>query len=159
VIDLSRPMLDRASDRIRAKRSCAITAVQADIREVVLADGQFDVVVAAAVLHHLRTDDEWRSVFAKIYNSLRPGGAFFVSDLVSHSNAAVHSVMWQRYGEYLTNLKGADYKQQVFSYIEFEDTPTSVTFQLDTMREAGFTQLDILHKSSCFAAFVGVKQT
>jgi tRNA (cmo5U34)-methyltransferase len=30
-------------------------------------------------------------------------------------------------------------------------------FQLDLLRQAGFTQVDVLHKNVCFAAFGAVK--
>src|ERR1041384_5510868 len=58
LIDLSRPMLDRARERVSRATSGRITTIQADIREAKLADGEFDIVLAAAVLHHLRTDQE-----------------------------------------------------------------------------------------------------
>src|SRR6516225_3151847 len=63
LIDLSQPMLDRARERVSRSTSGRITTLQADVREVKLQDGEFDVVLAAAVLHHLRTDLEWRDVF------------------------------------------------------------------------------------------------
>src|SRR5581483_10910505 len=62
LIDLSRPMLDRAGERVGRATTGRVTTVQADVREVELPEGTFDVVLAAAVLHHLRTDEEWREV-------------------------------------------------------------------------------------------------
>src|SRR4029077_2261500 len=59
LMDLSQPMLDKAVERVRRATSGNVTTRQGDIREIQLADGQYDVVVAAAVLHHLRTDSEW----------------------------------------------------------------------------------------------------
>src|SRR5205814_1663321 len=63
LIDLSRPMLDRATERVGRATTGTVTAIQGDIREIELGEEKFDIVVAAAVLHHLRTDDEWRAVF------------------------------------------------------------------------------------------------
>src|SRR3954469_17566455 len=63
LIDLSQPMLDRATERVGQATTGSIKALQGDIREVALPDGAFDIVLAAAVLHHLRTDSEWRDVF------------------------------------------------------------------------------------------------
>ena len=65
--------------------------------------------------------------------------------------------MWARYGEYLTSFKGEDYRRHVFEYIEYEDTPRPLLFQIDLLREAGFHEVEILHKNSCFAAFGGLK--
>lgn len=57
LIDLSRPMLERAVERIGAAASGRIRPLQGDIREIGLGEAQFDVILAGAVFHHLRTDD------------------------------------------------------------------------------------------------------
>ena len=41
-----------------------------------------DVILAASVLHHLRSDAQWRAVFDKFFRALRPGGAIWVFDLI-----------------------------------------------------------------------------
>jgi tRNA (cmo5U34)-methyltransferase len=157
LVDLSRAMLDRAVMRVSQATNGQVTIRQGDIRELALADDSFDVVVAAAVLHHLRTDDEWRAVFAKIFRALKPGGMFWISDLIEHTDPAVQSLMWERYGEYLAGLKGPAYREEVFAYITQEDTPRPLMFQIDLLRSVGFVDVDVLHKNSCFAAFGGRK--
>jgi tRNA (cmo5U34)-methyltransferase len=158
LIDLSRPMLDRAVERIRSTAPAVeITAIQSDIRETPLPEAAFDVAVAAAALHHLRDDHEWQFVFAAVYRALVPGGSFWISDIVTHQSAAVHHVMWQRYGEYLTALKGSEYRDHVFAYVDAEDTPRPLYWQLDLLARTGFRDVDVLHKNSCFAAFGAVK--
>jgi tRNA (cmo5U34)-methyltransferase len=54
-------------------------------------------------------------------------------------------------------LKYEAYRDQVFGYIDEEDTPRPLTWQLDLLQEVGFSQVDVLHKNSCFAAFGAVK--
>jgi tRNA (cmo5U34)-methyltransferase len=154
LIDLSQPMLDRAAHRIGAKNT---TKLQGDIRELDLRENSFDIIMAAAVLHHLRTDPEWENVFAKFFRALRPGGSLWISDLVLHTSAGIEKLMWQRYGSYLTGLKDKTYRDQVFAYIEKEDTPRPLMYQLDLLRKAGFVQLEVLHKNGPFAAFGAVK--
>jgi tRNA (cmo5U34)-methyltransferase len=157
LLDLSRPMLDRAVERVTAATRREVTAIQGDIREVDLGESAFDVIVAAAVFHHLREDDEWEAVFAKCHRALAPGGSLWISDLVSHEDPAVQAVMWSRYGAYLEDLRGPGYRDHVFGYIEQEDTPRSLTYQIELLERVGFTQVDVLHKNACFAAFGGVK--
>lgn len=157
LIDLSQPMLDRAVQRVRAQTTGKIVSVQGDIREIMLGEQQFDVMLAAAVLHHLRDDSEWKQVFAKLYAALKPGGSLWISDLIEHSSPAIQALMWQRYGEYLTQFKDAAYRDHVFAYIAQEDTPRPLLFQIDVLREAGFASVEILHKNSCFAAFGAIK--
>jgi tRNA (cmo5U34)-methyltransferase len=117
----------------------------------------YDVILAGAVLHHLRSEAEWEATFAKLYRSTAPGGSFWVFDMVTHPNRAVQDVMWSRYGEYLTGLRDAAYRDHVFSYIEREDTARPLVEQLNLLQRVGFSQVDVLHYNTCFAAFGGVK--
>lgn len=158
LLDLSRPMLDRAVERVTAATRGAVTAIQGDVREVDLGESAFDVIMAAAVFHHLRGNAEWAAVFGKCHRALAPGGGLWISDLVSHDDPRVQALMWSRYGAYLEALRGPDYRDHVFGYIEQEDTPRSLTYQVELLRRVGFTQIDVLHKNACFAAFGGLKQ-
>jgi tRNA (cmo5U34)-methyltransferase len=157
LLDLSRPMLDRAAQRVSEATKGRVTAIQDDVREADLSAGKFDVILAAAVLHHLRADAEWKAVFTTFHRCLRPGGSVWISDLVQHENPAVHAAMWRRYGEYLVGLKGEAYRDEVYGYVDREDTPRSLTFQMDLLRKTGFVKVDVLHKNLCFAAFGGLR--
>ena len=157
LIDLSRPMLDRAVERVSKATGGSITPMQGDVRELDLGDGRFDIIVAAAVLHHLRTDAEWQAVFAKFHRALRPGGSVWISDLVWHETPAVQHEMWRRYGDHLVALKGEQYRDHVFAYVEREDTPKAVTYQLELLKQVGFSVVELLHKNACFAAFGAIK--
>ncbi len=157
LLDLSAPMLERARSRISAETKATIHALQSDIREADLGSERFDVIVAAAVLHHLRTEDEWRDVFARLYRSLSVGGSLWIADLVEHSLSPVQALMWDRYGQYLASLGGAEYRDKVYAYVEREDSPRPLVFQLDLLAKVGFRQVEVLHKNSVFAAFGAVK--
>jgi tRNA (cmo5U34)-methyltransferase len=157
LVDLSRPMLDRAVQRVGDVTSGEVVTHQADIRELPLEEDSCDIILAAAVFHHLRGDQEWRDVFAKCYRALRPGGSIWISDLIEHATPGVQALMWTRYGEYLTSLRDEAYRDFAFGYIEQEDTPRSLLFQVDLLRAVGFDTVEILHKNSCFAAFGAVK--
>ncbi|MCE9547473.1 MAG: class I SAM-dependent methyltransferase [Planctomycetia bacterium] len=157
LVDLSRPMLDRALARVHAVSAGNVEAIQSDVRELKLDAGKFDIIMAAAVLHHLRTDDEWQSIFRSFHEWLAPGGSLWIFDLVDHAIPAVQAISWRRYGEYLTALKDEAYRDHVFEYVANEDTPRPLTYQLDLLRQVGFRQTDVLHANSCFAAFGAVK--
>ena len=157
LVDLSQPMLERAAQRVGAATSGQVVTHQADIRELELGEARYDIILAAAVFHHLRADEEWRAVFAKCLRALRPGGAFWISDMIEHQHPPVQALMKARYGEYLSAQRGDEYRETVFSYIEKEDTPRSILFQVDLLREVGFSAVEILHKNSVFAAFGGMR--
>lgn len=155
--DLSTPMLARAQARLGEERVGLVRTFAGDFRELPFADGAYDVILAAAVFHHLRDDTDWEAAFSKVFRLLRPGGSVWITDLVAQESPAVHRLMWERYGDYLEGLAGAEYRQKVFAYIDAEDSPRPVTWQLELLRRVGFGVVEILHKHSCFAAFGAIK--
>lgn len=157
LLDLSQPMLARARERLEQHDPRKINTIHGDFREVELQDEHYDVVLAAAVLHHLRDDADWESAFAKLFRITKPGGSVWITDLVIHETNGVQELLWQRYGEYLKELGGEDYRDRVFRYIDQEDSPRPVTYQLELLRQVGFRHVELLHKNSCFAAFGALK--
>jgi tRNA (cmo5U34)-methyltransferase len=150
-------MLNRAAERVRQVNAGQMTLVCNDFRTAQLEPGTFDVILAAAILHHLRDDQDWRTAFQKLHSLLRPGGSVWITDLISHESSGVQQLMWRRYGQYLTSLNGEEYRDKVFAYIDREDSPRPVTYQLDLLRAVGFSHVELLHKNSCFAAFGAIR--
>lgn len=157
LVDLSLPMLERAKERVSKATTGTVTTIQGDIRNVELSKNKYDIILAGAVLHHLREDADWEFVFQKLFNSLTVGGCLFISDLLVQDNEGVNQMIWERYGDYLIENGGKEYQQKVFDYIEIEDSPRSMTYQLDLMIKVGFSSVEILHKNACFGAFGGIK--
>jgi tRNA (cmo5U34)-methyltransferase len=150
-------MLERAKERISKEAPSGIRIFEGDFRAIPFEEAGYDVIIAAAVLHHLRDDRDWEEAFQKIYRLLRPGGSSWITDLVAQESEAIHQLMWHRYGNYLETLGGAAYRDELLAYIAKEDSPRSVTYQIELMRRVRFDSVEILHKNSCFAAFGGVK--
>ncbi len=157
LLDLSKPMLDKAFERVSAVTNGKVEIVQSDIRIADLADNRFDLILAGAVLHHLRDDADWFRTFSKLYRILKPGGCLMISDLVVQDSDTLTEYIWEKYGDYLENLAGVEYKNKVLDYIEKEDSPRSLNYQTDLMKSVGFRKMDILHKNLCFASFIGLK--
>ena len=131
-------MLKQAEIRVKDLTHGQVKIVQGDIREINIGREKYDIVITAAVFHHLRDYDEWKNVFGKIYDSLVTGGSFWISDLISQEDKCIQKMSMDRYGSYLIEDGGESYKNDVFEYIEKEDTPRSMTFQLDLMKHVGF---------------------
>lgn len=157
LLDLSEPMLGRARERLDGVARGKVRTIQADVREAELGQGTYDIIMAGATLHHLRGEEEWEAVFVKLFASLAPGGSLWISDLVAHGLEPVYAMMWDRYGDYLTGLRDEDYRDHVFAYIEKEDSPRPLAWQLDLLKRVGFSQVEVLHKNGPFAAFGAVR--
>lgn len=158
LLDLSLGMLEKAKQRLSDVNTGSIRIFQKDFREADLKEGHYDVILAAAVLHHLRDDADWEKAFQKIYDLTAPGGSIWITDLVFHEHEQVQSLMMDRYQNYLEEAGGKEYSKAVFECIAIEDSPRPVTYQLELLKKAGFECIDILHKNSCYAAFGAVKK-
>jgi tRNA (cmo5U34)-methyltransferase len=157
LVDLSDPMLDKAYERVSEQTNKKVHVVKGDIREVPLKQNHFDIILAGAVLHHLRDDQDWETTFKKIYGLLKPGGCFMISDLITQDTEILNDYTWERYGDYLEELGGKHYRKKVLDYVDKEDSPRSMNYQLDLMKKLGFSKVEILHKNMCFGAFGGIK--
>ncbi len=141
LVDLSRPMLERAGQRLRAAGIASPHLHQTDLRQLELPPESVHAILAGATLHHLRDEADWENVFARLHRWLKPGGCLYVADLATFDTPAIQTLMWNRYGRYLETLGGAAYRDKVFAYIEKEDSPRSLPFQFEMLRRAGFSPL------------------
>jgi tRNA (cmo5U34)-methyltransferase len=157
LVDLSKPMLDKALERVSQKTKKNVTILQGDIREVELNENHYDIILAGAVLHHLRDDNDWEKTFEKLFKLLKPGGCLMISDLITQDTELLNEYIWERYGDYLEGMSGKEYRQKVLDYVAKEDSPRSMNYQLDLMKQVGFSKVEILHKNMCFGAFGGIK--
>ncbi len=158
LLDLSQPMLDKAKERVEPMTKGEVKTFKGDFRKTKLKEGSYDVIIATAVLHHLRDDRDWETSFRKLHSLLKPGGSIWIFDLIEQENEILQEIIYrQRYGTFLTKLKDEHYREQVFAYIEREDSPRSLVYQLNLLKQVGFQQVDLLHKNLCMASFVAFK--
>jgi tRNA (cmo5U34)-methyltransferase len=157
LVDLSKPMLNKAFERVSQVTHKNVQVVQGDVREIELEEDYFDIILAGAVLHHLRDEQDWEMTFDKLYRLLRHGGCLMIFDLITQETELLNNYTWERYAEYLEALGGKEYCAKVLDYVAKEDSPRSMNYQLDLMKKVGFRSVEILHKNMCFGAFGGVK--
>lgn len=156
-VDLSKPMLDKAFERVSAHTHKSVEVRPGDIREIGLNENHFDIIFAVAVLHHLRDDKDWEMTFEKLFRLLKPGGCPMISDLITQETEVLNNYIWERYGDYPEGVSGKEYRQKVLDYAAKEDSPGSMNYQLELMKKVGFRKVEILHKNMCFGAFGGIK--
>ncbi len=157
LVDLSGRMLEKAVERASKATSGKITAVHGDIRTAQLPASSFDIILAGAVLHHLRDDADWERTFTKLYTLLKPGGCLLICDLVMQNLPALEAYSRERFSKHLEAVGGPAYRDGHLQAVDREDTPRPLLYQLELMKKVGFNQVDILHKNACFASFCGIK--
>ena len=113
--------------------------------------------VNEAIIEPADDDADWERVFQKIHAIIRPNGSVWITDMVSHNHPAIQGLMRDRYQQYLTRLGGKTYSTDVLAYIEQEDSPRSIAYQINLLRNVGFEEIEVLHVNTCFAAFGAIK--
>jgi tRNA (cmo5U34)-methyltransferase len=105
--------------------------------------GTFDAVVSSFAIHHT-TDERKRSLYAEIFDMVRPGGVFANLEHVSSPTPELHE----------------DFRRALGTHTTPDDTSNKlapVTDQLAWMTDAGFMQVDCLWKWRELALMVGVR--
>lgn len=156
LVDISPKMLAAAVERAKLTTKGSVYSMCGDYRTLQLGSNEFDIVTAGTTLHHLRQPSEWESVFAKVYAALKPGGLFFINDITVGETAEIDQVMFNGWAAHLKQNFPDEYQVYLGKY-ESEDTPQTLDYQLDLMRDVGFAKTSVLHRHFNFATFVGVK--
>ena len=157
LLDISPVMLERARERVGSVAAGRVELVEGDIRTVPLPEEHFDLIVAAAVLHHLRDDADWTRTFAKIHSLLKSGGLLLVSDLICHENSKIEALFKVRQEAFLRESLGDAEAERIMRSIAESDTPTPLEYQFALLRELGFREVGLLHKNLVFGAYYAVK--
>lgn len=153
LIDLSANMLATAEARVAGMISGKVMAIQGDYREIPLEENTYDVITAGTTLHHLREDKEWESVFAKVYRALKPCGTFWINDIVLGETDEINRMMLDGWLSILREQVSPEEIEIYMERYESEDTPRTLSYQLDLMKQVGFSETIVLHKHFNFAAF------
>ena len=64
-------------------------------------NGKYDVVVSSLALHHIKTQEEKKSFYTRIYDVLNRGGVFLNSDKVLGSNEILNKIYMEKWVEFM----------------------------------------------------------
>lgn len=119
---------------------------------------KYDVVISSLALHHIKTDDEKKKFYHKIYSILRNGGIFINSDSVLGSNERMQTLNKEKWKEFmLTNVSEDEIETKWIPQSKKEDYPAPITHHLKWLEEAGFKDLDIVWKYYGWAVYCGTR--
>ena len=141
-IDLSRPMLERASDHVAALRLSNVELRHGDITVLAsVADGSADAVVSSMALHHLPTVDLLGKNFAQVKRVLRPGGGAYFADFGRLFSAKSIDYFAYQYADRQPELFTLDYLYSL-----------KAAFSVDDFRRASAVLGEAVRLSSTFGA-------
>jgi tRNA (cmo5U34)-methyltransferase len=121
-------------------------------------DGEYDAVVSSLALHHLATDEDKRCFFQRIYDRLRPGGAFLNGDIVLASSDILQATYMREWRAFMRrSISEEEIENKWIAKYHAEDHPAKLLNQLAWLGEIGFADVDVVWKQYNFAVYCGVK--
>jgi tRNA (cmo5U34)-methyltransferase len=136
-IDSSPPMLDLARERFRSDSRVVVRA--GDLRDELIVEGVFDVIVSGFAIHHLDHERK-KTLLGEVASALKSGGVFANLEVVASATPKRHAGFLAAIG------RTAD---------DPEDQLAPVDDQLVWMRNAGMSEVDCLWRWRGFALLVG----
>jgi tRNA (cmo5U34)-methyltransferase len=119
---------------------------------------KYDVVVSSLALHHIRTDEEKKEFYSKIYELLNPGGIFLNSDSVLGSNEKLTNLYTEKWIEFLLeSITLKEVEEKWLPQSKAEDFPAPIMDHLKWLAETGFERQDVIWKYYGWAVYCGTK--
>lgn len=134
-IDLAPGMLRQLREKFPRK---IIRLIEGSYFDVPFGYGEYDAAVSVESLHHF-TAEEKLPLYQKLAVALKPGGFFLLTDYFALSDEEER----QRRDE-LLRLKAEQGISGDTSFYHF-DTPLTVVHEVDCLRAAGFTTVEVLN--------------
>lgn len=135
------------------------------IREMLLQDlalpsEGFDSVISSFAVCHGRSESDYRNLYAKIQDCLKPQGCFLCLDLVCGAEVDLTMIGFQDWEKLLESHFSETDIQKIIRNVIVEDYPLSIPQHLALLSEVGFKAPDVLWKENVFALYGGFeKQT
>lgn len=145
-IDLSAGMLAALREKFPDK---ALELIQGSYFDAPLGGNRFDGAVSVESLHHF-TQGEKIPLYRRLYNALKPGGAFILTDYFSPDDKTEQHLRAE-----LLRLK-AEQGLTDNDFYHF-DTPLTVEHEIQALTAAGFAEIEILGQWGATATLRAVK--
>lgn len=156
-IEVSEPMIQSCRDRFKDHQ--CVTIHNVDLRKdwIPLPMGSVSVVVSVLTVQFIPI--EYRlALLAKVYNSLRPGGAFILVEKLLGGSHSIDTLCTEAYYN-LKNENGYSLFQIERKRLKLEGVlvPMTADWNADLLKKSGFQQVDTFWLWMNFAGMIAIK--
>lgn len=117
----------------------------------------YDLIVAGFSLHHC-DNIEKQAIFKNINSSLKKGGIFSYSDLMITKTNPDHPILLAQWNKFVNNnFRGDEKWTWLMEHYETFDKPTDYLVQIEWIKNAGFTNIQIPFKKEYWVHLQAVK--
>lgn len=153
LVDIADEMLN-----VARKRFDAVQNVSYQVGNYIhkLPDATFDMVISALSIHHLENEEK-KKLFAKIYDSLPPGGLFVNYDQFCAGQHEINHWFNSCWENKLANSGLTDQDIALWRERRKLDRECAVRQEEDLLRDSGFETVECVYSYQRFSVIVAVK--
>ncbi|HEX5062386.1 MAG TPA: class I SAM-dependent methyltransferase [Kofleriaceae bacterium] len=146
LVDIDPAMLETARERV-AHHGDRAELVHASFDTLWSNAPRCDTVVASLALHHVPEIEKKRTLYARIYEALRPGGAVIVADCNVHEHGRERDQMFATWSAWMAQHGIAQPEaNDLFAKWAGEDRYYPIAVELHLLADAGFARPDVFWK-------------
>ena len=145
-IDLAEGMLEILKEKFPDKE---LNLIVGSYFDVPFKKNEYDCVVSVESLHHF-TQDEKIGLYKKIFSALKDDAYFLLTDYFATSVEEEISLRQ----EYISIKKQQNLADDEFYHF---DTPLTIEHEIEAMKKAGFTKVEIIEDWGCTAVIKAIK--
>ncbi|MDD1675206.1 MAG: class I SAM-dependent methyltransferase [Methanomicrobiales archaeon] len=156
LLDISEKMLEVAERRFSGKNN--VRYLIADYRKESLG-GRYDLICSALSIHHL-SHEEKKELFERVFDGLNLGGMFINADQAKGESEWMHRLNMQYWDEFV--FRGGLPQEEAEAVLARRDTydrMAKLSTQLEWLRGAGFSDIDVVYKNRPFVVYLGRKKS
>jgi tRNA (cmo5U34)-methyltransferase len=152
LVDVSENMLDQAKSTL-SNFPQKFDYLAADY-SVIKYEQKFDVVISALSIHHL-TEPRKIELFRNICNHLNPGGIFINADLVQGESSEIDKTYRETWIKQIRQNGVTEAELEAAFERMKEDKMSTLSSQIQWMKDAGFKDVNCWYKNYGFVVFSG----
>lgn len=154
-VDLAENMVKIAQKKL--SNYSDITYETGDFQKISL-NSDYEVIVSSLAMHHLKTDQDKKEVYQKVYESLTSGGVFYNADVVLGSTDYLQNLYIEKWKEFMAlNHSHNEIENKWMPTHRREDKPAKMIDHIRWLQEAGFKQVDVVWKYYNYGVYGGLK--
>jgi tRNA (cmo5U34)-methyltransferase len=154
LVDASPEMIDLCRDQFKAYD---INYSNMYFKDFLFNAESYDLIVAGFSLHHC-DDIEKQSIFKDINSALKKGGIFSYCDLMITKTNPDHPMLLEQWNKFVNNnFPDGEKWTWILEHYETFDKPTDYLVQIEWLKNAGFTNIQIPFKKEYWVYLQAVK--
>jgi tRNA (cmo5U34)-methyltransferase len=154
LMDIAANMLDVAKERFKGREDMRYVVSDYSVSDL---GGPYDLVCSALSIHHLTPEDK-RRLFVRIFTALRPCGMFVNADQADGETPYFRERYMEYWNDFLKNGPlNTEENREIFRRRETLDRNERLSVQLAWLRDAGFSDVDVVYRNRTFIVTVARK--